>query len=171
MMSAVSIGAAPPLIVRSRPQFAWKTRGRVNQRADMLSNLVPDRRVQAALEGLLPNGGGSKAGYGGHAADARIQVRQPSPNSHLNESQRFFASSLLLSLVRVSWVPPSWWKSMAAIVWQEYRVFTGVSLTRKMTTRVGHRTPINPFTFCIAATPTMKDNAFSARGPTSDISL
>jgi hypothetical protein len=26
-------------------------------------------------------------------------------------------------------------ESMGAIVWQEYRVFTGVNLTRKMTTR------------------------------------
>jgi len=30
---------------------------------------------------------------------------------------------------------------MVAIVWQEYRVFTGVSLTRKMTTRVGLSVP------------------------------
>ena len=73
----------------------------------MLSNLVPDRHVQAALEELLPNGGGSKAGYGGRAADARIQVRQPSPNSHLSESQQSFALSLLLSLASVSWVPTS----------------------------------------------------------------
>jgi hypothetical protein len=28
-------------------------------------------------------------------------------------------------------------ESMGAIAWQEYRVFTGVNLTRKMTTRVG----------------------------------
>jgi hypothetical protein len=129
----------------------------------MLSNLVPDRRVQAALAGLLPNGGGSKAGYGGHAADARIQVRQPSPNSHLNESQRFFASSLLRSLARVSWVPPSWWESMVAIVWQEYRVFTGVRLTRKMTTRVGLSVP-EP---CPTVYKTVKSVALSC----ADVSL
>jgi hypothetical protein len=56
--------------------------------------------------------------------------------SHLSENQQSFASSMLLSLASVSWVPPFLvGERMVPIVWQEYRVFTGVSLTRKMTTR------------------------------------
>jgi hypothetical protein len=76
-------------------------------RADMPSNSVRIRRVQASLAVLLPSDDVSMADYVGRAADARIQVRQPSPNSHLSESQQSFASSLLLSLASVSWVPAS----------------------------------------------------------------
>jgi hypothetical protein len=58
----------------------------------------------AVLEESLPNGEWSKADYDEHAADVRIQGRQPSRRSGLDESRRSYEKSRILLLAWVSCV-------------------------------------------------------------------
>jgi hypothetical protein len=83
-------------------------------RADMPSNLVRGRRVQAYLGVLSPNDGGSKAGYVGRAADARTVGQRPSRGFHPYENQRSSASSPQRLVALVSWC--------SFLVWEKGRV-------------------------------------------------
>ena len=57
---------------------------------------IHSRYAPAFLDELLPNGDWSKADYGEHAVDARIQGRQPSQRGRLDESSRFCEGARLL---------------------------------------------------------------------------
>jgi len=69
-----------------------------------VSMAIHGRYAPAVLEKLLPNGESSKADYGEHAVDGRIQGRQPNLRSRLDESPRFYEGARTLLLAWVSCV-------------------------------------------------------------------
>ena len=118
--------------------FSWRKLGRDESAAiqnchsgiplGILSTLIPDPHIQAALEALTTNSGSSKSDCDERSAGARTLVRQPNPTVHPNESQRFcaFVPDVLeqdmgaLGTVRAS---------IVAVALGRHQVFTGPSLT------------------------------------------
>ena len=77
---------------------------------------IHSRYALAVLEELLPNVERSKADYGEHVADVRIQGRQPNRRGHLDESPRFYTGSRALLLAWVSCVSYKHSTRIAAIM-------------------------------------------------------
>jgi hypothetical protein len=105
----------------SRKQYDWRTSATQPRGARFVGQLGPitslesvqmrrvsmailGRYAPAVLQKLLPNGERSKADYGEHAVDGRIQGRLPNRGSRLDESPRFYEGSRILLHAWVSCV-------------------------------------------------------------------